>query len=101
MAAYGVVHYFPGATQAQYEASIAAAHPSRDQLPDGQIFHAADGFGVSARCGELYRGGLETTTDGSVSSRRQSCQLAAEIRRRADEHGLVGRSDIGQRKIHG
>ena len=41
MAAYGVVHYFPGATQAQYEASIAAVHPSRDQLPDGQIFHAA------------------------------------------------------------
>ena len=39
--AYGIVHYFPGGTKEQYEASIAAAHPARDRLPDGQIFHAA------------------------------------------------------------
>jgi hypothetical protein len=39
--AYGIIHHFPGGTKAQYEASIAAVHPSRDQLPDGQIFHAA------------------------------------------------------------
>ena len=39
--AYGVVHQFPGGTEEQYEASIAAVHPSRDTLPDGQIFHAA------------------------------------------------------------
>ena len=38
--AYGVVHHFPGGTQEQYEASIKAVHPSRTQLPDGQIFHA-------------------------------------------------------------
>jgi hypothetical protein len=38
--AYGVVHHFPGGTREQYEASIAAVHPS-DGLPDGQIFHAA------------------------------------------------------------
>ena len=25
--AYGIVHYFPGGNQAQYEASIAAVHP--------------------------------------------------------------------------
>jgi hypothetical protein len=39
--AYGIVHVFPGGTEEQYEASLAAVHPSRDQLPDGQIFHAA------------------------------------------------------------
>jgi len=39
--AYGVVHRFPGATQEQYEASIAAVHPSDGSLPEGQIFHAA------------------------------------------------------------
>ncbi len=39
--AYGVVHYFPGGTREQYEASLAAVHPSDGRLPDGQIFHAA------------------------------------------------------------
>jgi hypothetical protein len=39
--AFGIVHHFPAGTKEQYEASIAAVHPSRDQLPDGQIFHAA------------------------------------------------------------
>jgi hypothetical protein len=38
--AYGVVHFFPGGTSEQYEASIAAVHPA-DGLPAGQIFHAA------------------------------------------------------------
>jgi hypothetical protein len=39
--AYGVVHHFRGGTKDQYEATIAAVHPGPDQLPDGQIFHAA------------------------------------------------------------
>ena len=39
--AYGVVHFFAGGTKEQYEASIAAVHPSADELPDGQTFHAA------------------------------------------------------------
>ena len=39
--AYGIVHHFPGGTKEQYEASIAAVHPSKDSLPKGQIFHAA------------------------------------------------------------
>jgi hypothetical protein len=38
---YGVVHFFPGGTKEQYEASVAAVHPSKDSLPKGQIFHAA------------------------------------------------------------
>jgi hypothetical protein len=39
--AYGVVHHFPGGTREQYEASIAAVHPSDGSLPAGQTFHAA------------------------------------------------------------
>jgi len=39
--AYGIVHHFPGGTRENYEASIAAVHPSDGSLPDGQIFHAA------------------------------------------------------------
>ncbi|MET3174391.1 UNVERIFIED_ORG: hypothetical protein ABIB52_002242 [Arthrobacter sp. UYCu721] len=37
---YGIVHFFPGGTQAQYLASIAAVHPGEGQLPAGQTFHA-------------------------------------------------------------
>ncbi len=44
--AYMVVHYFPGGTKEQYDASIAAVHPPGGHLPEGQIFHAA---GATAR----------------------------------------------------
>jgi hypothetical protein len=39
--AYGIVHFFKGGTQSQYDASIAAVHPGDGSLPAGQIFHAA------------------------------------------------------------
>lgn len=39
--AYGVVHFFPGGTKEQYDASLGAVHPSRTSLPKGQIYHAA------------------------------------------------------------
>jgi hypothetical protein len=39
--AYAIIHFFPGGTREQYEASLAAVHPSRDRLPSGQVFHAA------------------------------------------------------------
>jgi hypothetical protein len=39
--AYGIVHYFAGGTKEQYEASLAAVHPSLRELPQGQIYHAA------------------------------------------------------------
>jgi hypothetical protein len=49
---YGVVHQFAGATKEQYDASIAAVHPSGGGLPDGQRFHAAgpsaDGWTIVA-----------------------------------------------------
>jgi hypothetical protein len=50
--AYGIVHQFPGGTQDQYDASLAAVHPSDGSLPEGQIFHAAgpsaDGWTIIA-----------------------------------------------------
>jgi hypothetical protein len=49
---YGVVHQFKGGTKDQYEASIAAVHPSDGSLPAGQVFHAAgpsaDGWTIVA-----------------------------------------------------
>jgi hypothetical protein len=39
--AYGIVHFFAGGTKEQYDASLAAVHPSGDGLPKGQTFHAA------------------------------------------------------------
>jgi hypothetical protein len=50
--AYGIVHNFPGGTKEQYEASLAAVHPSDGGLPEGQLFHAAgpsaDGWTIVA-----------------------------------------------------
>ena len=39
--AFGIMHFFPGGTAEQYEANMAALHPGKGQLPDGQLFHAA------------------------------------------------------------
>ena len=39
--AFRLVHHFPGGPGENYEASIAAVHPSDGGLPEGQIFHAA------------------------------------------------------------
>ena len=39
--AYGIVHFFAGATKSQYDASVAAVHPAGGGLPKGQTFHAA------------------------------------------------------------
>ena len=39
--AYTIVHHFAGGTKEQYEAVLAAAHPARNVLPKGQVFHAA------------------------------------------------------------
>jgi hypothetical protein len=38
--ACAVVHHFPGGTREQYDASLAAVHPTDGSLPDGQILHA-------------------------------------------------------------
>jgi hypothetical protein len=65
--AFGVVHQFPGGTAEQYEASIAAVHPSDGGLPDGQVSHiagpSADGWTIvaihdSKRSWEQFRDGI-------------------------------------------
>jgi hypothetical protein len=38
--AYLLTHFWPGATEDQYRASVAVVHPP-DGLPEGQTFHAA------------------------------------------------------------
>jgi hypothetical protein len=38
--AYLITHFWPGGTEDQYEATVAAVHPA-DGLPDGQLHHAA------------------------------------------------------------
>jgi hypothetical protein len=39
--AYGIIHFFPGGTLEQYQASMAAVHPAADHLPEGQLYHVA------------------------------------------------------------
>ena len=39
--AFAIIHRFPGGTKENYEASVAAVHPSDGTLPEGQLFHAA------------------------------------------------------------
>ncbi len=39
--AYGIIHFFPGATEEQYDVTLAAVHGDRSTLPKGQLFHAA------------------------------------------------------------
>ena len=71
--AYGIVHQFPGGTKEQYEASIAAVHPSRDSLPEGQIYHAAgpsDG-GWTIIAVHDSRESWETFRDGTLMPRMQ------------------------------
>jgi len=50
--AYAIIHKFAGGTQAQYEASVGAVHPSDGGLPDGQLLHlagpSADGWTIVA-----------------------------------------------------
>jgi hypothetical protein len=38
---YAIVHFFPGGTAEQYDASMAVVHPGEGQLPDGQLLHVA------------------------------------------------------------
>ena len=49
---YGIIHQFKGGTKQQYEASVAAVHPSDGTLPGGQVYHAAgpsaDGWTIFA-----------------------------------------------------
>ena len=41
--AYLITHFWPGATEQQYRATVAAVHPPTG-LPEGQTYHAAGQF---------------------------------------------------------
>ena len=71
--AYAVVHHFPGGTKDQYEASIAAVHPSRTSLPEGQIFHAAGASAGGWTVVAIHdsRESWETFRDGILMPRMQ------------------------------
>jgi hypothetical protein len=72
--AYGVVHRFAGGTEEQYEASIAAVHPTDGSLPEGQAFHAAgpsaDGWTIVAI--HESQASWEQFRDGTLMPRMQA-----------------------------
>jgi hypothetical protein len=72
--AYGIVHQFPGGTAEQYQASIAAVHPSDGSLPAGQVFHAAgasaDGWLIVAI--HESKESWESFRDGTLMPRMQA-----------------------------
>lgn len=72
--AYGVVHTFPGGTETQYQASLAAVHPSDGSLPPGQVFHAAgpsaDGWTIVAI--HDSKESWESFRDGTLMPRMQA-----------------------------
>jgi hypothetical protein len=72
--AYGVVHHFQGGTKEQYEASIAAVHPGPDELPEGQVFHAAgpSGDGWTVMAVHDSQASWESFRDGILMPRMQA-----------------------------
>jgi len=72
--AYGVIHFFPGGTKAQYEAALAAVHPSATELPKGQTFHAAGASegGWTIIAVHDSKESWETFRDGTLLPRMQA-----------------------------
>jgi len=71
--AYGVIHFFPGGTQSQYDKTVAEVHPAGGGLPEGQTFHAAgaseDGWTIIAV--HNSKEGWEKFRDGTLIPRMQ------------------------------
>ncbi len=96
--AYGVVHQFPGGTREQYEASIAAVHPSGG-LPAGQIYHAAgpsaDGWTIiavheSKESWETFRDGILMPRHAAGHRGRVSVASHRVDLRRLQDHAVTG-----------
>ena len=72
--AYGVVHRFAGGTEEQYQASIAAVHPSDGSLPEGQVLHvagpSADGWTIVAI--HVSKASWKQFRDGTLMPRMQA-----------------------------
>jgi hypothetical protein len=92
--AYGVVHQFAGGTKAQYEAAVAAVHPSDGSLPEGQVSHvagpSADGWTVvaihdSKESWEKFRDGtlmprMEAGIDGGFAAPPEESTFEVDTR---------------------
>ena len=71
--AYGVIHFFPGGTQSQYDKTVVKVHPAGGGLPEGQIFHAAGASegGWTIIAVHDSKEGWETFRDGTLIPRMQ------------------------------
>jgi hypothetical protein len=86
--AYLLTHFWPGGTEEQYRATVAAVHPP-DGLPDGQTYHVAGptdgGFLITAvwdskdSCDRFVQGALmaRVPVDGGFQGRPE--ERAAEV----------------------
>jgi hypothetical protein len=84
--AYMVTHFWPGATEDQYNATVAVVHPPGG-LPDGQTYHVAGptdgGILITAvwdskeQCDRFVRDKLSTPIEGGVEGRPQ--ERGAEV----------------------
>ena len=72
--AFGIIHFFPGGTREQYDASLAAVHPSDGSLPAGQVFHAAGASpgGWTIMAVHDSRESWETFRDGTLLPKLQA-----------------------------
>ena len=71
--AFGIIHHFPNGTKEQYEATLAAVHPSDGSLPGGQIFHAAGSSagGWTIMAVHESKASWESFRDGVLTPRMQ------------------------------
>jgi hypothetical protein len=70
---YGVINHFKGGTKQQYDAVVAAAHPSDGTLPAGQIYHVAgpSGDGWTVFAGHDSKSSWESFRDSVLVPRMQ------------------------------
>jgi hypothetical protein len=101
--AYGVVHQFAGGTKDQYEASVAAVHPSDGSLPDGQLSHlagpSADGWTIVAI--HDSKESWERFRDETLMPRMQPASTAASLdhrRKRRSKSSTRSRPDEARRR---
>ncbi len=71
--AYGVIHFFPGGTQSQYDKTVGEVHPAGGGLPAGQLFHAAGASegGWTIVAVHDSKDGWEKFRDGTLVPRMQ------------------------------
>jgi hypothetical protein len=71
--AHGVIYFFPGGTQSQYDKTVVEVHPAGGGLPEGQTFHAAGASDGGWTIGAVHnsKAGWEKFRDGTLVPRMQ------------------------------